>query len=139
MMRLRTWNLAAAVTIAGACATASEEPSHRPSRGTPDAATQKAVFDLIQISTICLSLNKPNRPGVLVLKGVFSEPGNPAHVVDVRSTPGNEHAVACAIEQSGRIKSPSPAGLREVIYSIPLPFNADEIRIYFPPGEPADR
>jgi hypothetical protein len=138
-MRLRTWNLAAAVTFAGACATASEQPSRKPSPAAPDAATQKAVFDLIKISTICLKFNQPNQSGEVVLKGVFSEPGSPAHVVDVRSTPGNERAVACTIEQAGRVRSPSPAGPREVIYSIPLPFDAEGIRIYFPPGEPANK
>jgi len=135
MMRLRTWSLAAVVTIGGACATASEQPSRSPSRGATDPATQKAVFDLIQISAICLKFNQPNQPGEVVLKGVFAEPGSPARVVDVHSTPGNERAVACTIEQAGRVRSPSPAGPREVVYSIPLPFRADDIRIYFPPAK----
>ena len=43
------------------------------------------------------------------------------------------------IEQAGRVKSPASAGPRDVIYSIPLPFRAEEIRLYFPPAEPADK
>jgi hypothetical protein len=128
-MRLRIWKVAALVTLTAACATSAEPRARHGNDGAPGPATQKAVFDLIKITTICLKSNQPNQPGEVVLKGVFSEPGAPAQVFDVHSTPGNERAVACTIEQAGRVRSPPSPGRRDVIYSIPLPFRADDIRL----------
>jgi hypothetical protein len=99
----------------------------------PDA--QKAVFDLIQVSLICLQYNRPNQPGKLFLKGVFSEPGTPAQVIDEQSTPGNERAVGCIVEQVRRVKSPS-SGPRVVFYAIPIPVRAEDITIYLGPTKP---
>ena len=96
------------------------------------------MFNLIQVSLICLQYNQPNQPGKLFLKGVFSEPGEPAQVVDEQSTPGNERAVRCIGEQVRRVKSPS-SGPQVVFYSIPIPVRAQDITIYFGPTKPEDK
>src|SRR4051794_34528264 len=121
-MRPPTWSIAVLAVLASACATASNSPRRADSGGPLDPAVQKAVFDLVQISTICLKFNQPNQAGRVVLKGIFSEPGNPARIVDEESSPGNERAIACAVEQAWRVKSPPASRPRFVIYSIPLPF-----------------
>jgi len=125
------WNVAVFAALVAACATTSEAPRRAGSGSLPGPETQKAVFELIQVSVICLKYNQPNQPGELVLKGVFLEPGSPAQVLDEKSTPGNERAIGCIVEQAGRVKSPGP---QVVLYAIPLPFRAEDIRIYFAPS-----
>ena len=96
------------------------------------------MFDLIQVSVICLQYNKPNQPGRLFLKGAFSDPGTPAQVVDEESTPGNERAIGCTVEQAGRVKSPS-SGRQVVYYAVPIPVRAEDIAIYFGPRKPGGK
>ena len=81
-----------------ACATPQQTASpRRQSRPLgADTETQKAAFDLIQITLICLAHNKPIHPGKIILAGVFAEPGAPVKVFDSESTPGNERGIACA-------------------------------------------
>jgi hypothetical protein len=133
------WNVAACVALIAACATTSKPPRRAGGGSAPGPETQKAVFDLIQVSVICLKYNEPVQPGELVLKGVFSEPGSPAQVIDEKSTPGNERAIGCIVEQAGRVKSPPSPGPRVVFYAIPLPVRAEDIRIYFGPTKPASQ
>jgi hypothetical protein len=138
MPNLRMLKLAACVALAAGCATTPGPPKGAHDRRLPGPDTQKAVFDLIQISLICLQYNQPNRPGKLLLKGVFSEPGKPAQVVDEQSTPGNERAVGCIVEQVRRVKSPS-SGPQVVFYAIPIPVRAEDITIYFGPTNPENK
>ena len=136
MLYLRTWEVAIVFALAAACATSEPtRPAAHP--GAPDLETQRAVFDLIKVTTICLKFNQPIQPGEVVLAGVFSEPGRSVQVFDSHSTPGNEHAIACTVEQAGRVKSPRSPPSVFVVYSIPLPIRAEDIRIYFPSAEPA--
>ncbi len=127
--------IAACVALAAGCATTREPPKGARGRSVPGPDTQKAVFDLIQVSLICLQYNQPNLPGKLFLKGLFSEPGKPAEVVDEQSTPGNERAVGCIVEQVRRVKSPS-SGPQVVFYAIPIPVRAEDIKIYLGPTKP---
>jgi len=135
MPRLRILTIAACVVLAAACATTPKTARDTRGRSAPGPETQKAVFDLIQVSLICLQYNQPNRPGKLFLKGVFSAPGTPVRVVDEQSTPGNERAIGCIVEQVGRVKSPPP-GPQVVFYAIPIPVRAEDITTYFGPTKP---
>jgi hypothetical protein len=121
-----------------ACATPQQTASpRRQSRPLgADTETQKAAFDLIQITLICLAHNKPIHPGKIILAGVFAEPGAPVKVFDSESTPGNERGIACAAEQAYRVKSPRSPPSRFVWYYIVFPGGPKDIRIMFPPDEP---
>jgi len=127
--------IAACVALAAACATTPQAPRSARGHSVPGPDTQKAVFNLIQISLICLQYSQPNQPGKLFLKGVFSEPGAPAQVADEQSTPGNERAIGCIVEQGRRVKSP-PSGPQVVFYAIPIPVRAEDITIYLGPRRP---
>jgi hypothetical protein len=135
MPNLRVLTIAACVALAGGCATTPEPPKDARGRRVPAPDMQKAVFDLIQVSLICLQYNQPNQPGKLFLKGVFSESGTPAKVIDEQSTPGNERAVGCIGEQVNRVKSPF-SGPQVVFYAIPIPVRAEDIKVYFGPTKP---
>ncbi len=136
MLPSRMLKIAACVALTAACATTPRPAPDARAHNAPGPETQKAVFDLIQVSLICLQYNQPNQPGKLFLRGIFSAPGAPARVVDEKSTPGNERAIGCIVEQVGRVKSPPP-GPQTVFYSIPIPVRAEDIRIYFGPNAPA--
>ena len=135
MAPFRILKIVACAVLAAACATTPKPARDIHGRSAPGPETQKAVFDLIQVSLICLQYNQPNRPGKLFLKGVFSAPGTPARVVDEQSTPGNERAIGCIVEQAGRVKSP-PSGPQVVFYAIPIPVRAEDITIHFGPRKP---
>jgi hypothetical protein len=135
----RTWGVPLLAALFAGCATSSAPPAQRAGGDAPDEETQHAVFDLILISSICLKHNQPNRDGEVVLAVAFSNPGTAVEVFDTASTPGNERAVACAIEQARRVKSPRSPPSRFAVYNVPFPFRAEAIRIYFPPTRPTPK
>ena len=85
----------------------------------------------------CLKFNQPVRPGKVVLAGAFSTPGAPMEVFDSESTPGNERAISCAIEQSRKVKSPPSPPSRFIRYFLFFPGGAKDVRFDFPDSEPA--
>jgi hypothetical protein len=95
------------------------------------------AFDLVQVALICLKFNQPIRPGKVVLVGAFSTPGAPMEVFDSESTPGNERAISCAIEQSRKVKSPPSPPSRFIRYFLFFPGGAKDVRFDFPDSEPA--
>lgn len=94
------------------------------------------AFDLVQVTLICLKFNQPVRPGTIALVGAFSTPGEPMEVFDSESTPGNERAIACAIEQAARIKSPPSPPSRFIRYFLHFPGGAEDVRFNFTDAEP---
>jgi hypothetical protein len=105
----------------------------------PNPETQKVAVDLVTITAICLKYNKPIRPGKVVLVGVLSNPGAPIDVYDAESTPGNERAISCAIEQGPRIKTPASPEAKYVRFLLPIPGRAEDVEIDFPEVRPARR
>lgn len=121
-----------------ACATGSSSKENTPRPNEPSAETQQVAFQLIKSTLECFGGKRP-APGKIVLVGIFSAPGDPIEVFDSASTPGNEAAIACAIREGARQRSPKAPPSPFVRYYIVFPGGAEDIRIDFPKTSPPRR
>jgi hypothetical protein len=128
--------IVAILCVLGACATSTPPSKQSVDRRLPNQETQKVAFDLVQVALICIKFNQPVRPGKVVLVGAFTTPGASMEIFDSESTPGNERAISCAIEQSRRVKSPPSPPSRFIRYFLYFPGSAKDIRFDFPDVEP---
>jgi hypothetical protein len=121
-----------------ACATGASSRENTPRPNEPSAETQQVTFQLIKSTLECFGGKRP-APGKIVLVGVFSAPSDPIEVFDSASTPGNEEAIARAIREGARQRSPKAPPSPFVRYFIVFPGGPESIRIDFPKTSPPRR
>jgi hypothetical protein len=125
-----------------ACLSCSGGPSagpgaESPETQKPDHETQVFAVNLMLITLMCLASNKPVSNGRVVVAAQFTKPGVAPRVFEAGSTPGNERAVACAVQAGeAQLKTPSsPPSLFAQIF-VPVPGGPKDVRMAFPESIP---